>query len=42
MNPDFYEMLSAFNATHVEYLVVGAYAMKPMKRSILEGATDVF
>ena len=27
MNPDFCDMLSAFNAAHVEYLVVGAYAM---------------
>ena len=27
LNPDFRDMLSAFNAERVEYLVVGAYAM---------------
>lgn len=27
MNPDFRDMLSAFNAEGVEYLVVGAYAL---------------
>ena len=27
MNPDFYDMLSAFNEAGVEYLVVGAYAL---------------
>ena len=27
LNPDFKDMLSAFNAVDVEYLVVGAYAL---------------
>ena len=27
MNPDFCDMLSAFNEAGVEYLVVGAYAL---------------
>lgn len=42
MNPDFKDLLSAFNAHGVEYLVVGAYALAAHGRVRATGDLDVW
>jgi hypothetical protein len=42
MNPDFKDLLSAFNAQGVEYLVVGAYALAAHGRIRATGDLDVW
>ena len=42
MNPDFRDLLSAFNANSVEYLVVGAYALAAHGRVRATGDLDVW
>jgi hypothetical protein len=42
MSPDFRDLLSAFNAHRVEYLVVGAYAMAAHGRVRATGDLDVW
>lgn len=42
MSPDFRDLLSAFNAHGVEYLVVGAYAMAAHGRVRATGDLDVW
>ena len=42
MSPDFRDLLSAFNARGVEYLVVGAYAMAAHGRVRATGDLDVW
>lgn len=41
MNPDFRDLLSAFNAQGVEYLVVGAYALAAHGRVRATGDLDI-
>ena len=42
MSPDFRDLLSAFNAHGVEYLVVGAYALAAHGRVRATGDLDVW
>ena len=42
MNPDFRDLLSAFNAHSVEYLVVGAYALAAHGRVRATGDLDIW
>ena len=42
MSPDFKDLLSAFNAHHVEYLVVGAHALAAHGHVRATGDLDVW
>lgn len=42
MNPDFRDLLSAFNAHSVEYLVIGAYALAAYGRVRATGDIDIW
>jgi len=42
MQPDFRELLALFNARHVEYLIVGGYALAFHGAPRFTGALDIF
>jgi len=37
LNPDFKDIISAFNAAHADYLIVGAYAVAAHEREWTRG-----